>query len=97
MLGSGAQTEVQQEAKLQDVPLTSVAMRGWWRLQALCRGEQVRRWIGCTDLLLSTALSNGMQSVRKGVHQRRAIACERLPAKQINSKDYVHSLKRRTL
>ena len=63
MLGSDAQTEVQQEAKLQDVPLTCVTIGGWWRLLAFRCGEQVRQRIGCTGPLLSIALSSGMQSI----------------------------------
>jgi hypothetical protein len=74
MLGSDAQTEVQQEAKLQDVPLTSVTMRGWWQLQAFRCGEQVRQWIGCTGPLLSIALSSGMQSIWNNALQGCATA-----------------------
>jgi hypothetical protein len=44
------------------------------RLQAFRRGEQVRRQIGCTTLLLSIALSNGMQSIWNNALQGSATA-----------------------
>jgi hypothetical protein len=97
MLGSHAQTEVQQEAELHKAPLTSVAIGRWRQLQALRRGGQVRQRIDCTAPLLSIALSSGMQPIWKDTLQGQATGRERLPAEQINSKDYVRNLKMRIL